>query len=119
MSTFWDTPEPGPTSTDVLSYLGGNDASTDPDLLDLAAARLPVIRTYVQSLTRGNGFDQNGDPDASLQAVITTAAAREVNADPGVQREELGGFSRYFGPNVCEFSLREMLIINSYRRRAC
>lgn len=106
-----------PTSSDVLDYLASG-ASTEPYLLDLAAARVPIVTTYVRALTRGQGF-VNGEPNDELAAVITTAAAREINISPGIQREELGTYNAYYGPNASEFSLRELMIIRSYRRMAC
>ncbi|HEY2299007.1 MAG TPA: hypothetical protein VGH43_14835, partial [Jatrophihabitans sp.] len=116
VGTFEVLPEGKVPNVDrVLAYLGEDQA--DPDLLTLAAARLPVVLAFVKSYTRGQGFTADGIPDDALSAVIIAAAARELNTEQGLQRQEIGTTSYYYGPNPQDFTLRELLIMNGYRRR--
>ena len=95
---------------DVADYLGQADESPYGEVL-------PVVMAFVRNFTRGRGFDPEGRPNIDLWAVCVTAAAREVNIRDhhGLQREEVGSYSVYLGPNSSDFSTRELAVMRSYR----
>lgn len=107
-----------PTGSAVLDYVG-NDAATDPQMLDLVSSRLPIVTVFAKAYTRGNGFT-DGVPNEELAAVITTAAAREISVESlGATREQIGEhYSVFYATDPCNWTLRELSVLNSYRRRA-
>lgn len=101
------------TAADVQAFLGRSDAQT----LALAQVDLPLVTEFVRAYTRGVGFDTDGNPDAALSAVITTATARLVQNPTSVKSATTGTESRSF--TVFDgFNLVEQIVLNNYRRRA-
>jgi hypothetical protein len=80
-----------PLPTDVAGFLGRGE---NPSILSLAGEHLPIVTTFVRAYTRGNGFDETGDPSDDLAAVIVTATARLLDNPTLTKSETVGAFSR-------------------------
>ncbi len=103
-----------PLPEDVASFLGrGGDVT----VLSLADQHLPIVTAFVRAYTRGNGFDETGDPGDDLAAVIVTATARLVNNPTNRGPSTAGPFSET--PGVFNgFTLPELAVLHLYRRRS-
>ncbi len=97
---------------DVADFLGLSDDTT---LVAQAGEAATVITALAKSYTRGNGFDETGDPLEDVAAVITTAAARLV-ANPEQIDSAVGGVRT--GKGFAGWSLAETFVLNRYRKRA-
>lgn len=100
-----------PTAQQVAAFLGRGD---DVELLDLAEEHLPIVATFVEAYTRGQGFT-DGSPGEDLDAVILTATARMVTNPTADQREQLDTYHRV--PAVAGWTLPELAVLHRYRRR--
>lgn len=88
--------------------------------LDTAKAVLSmkVAADVAHSYTRGAGFDPlTGEPGDDLAAVILTAAGRLYGNPQQHSSEQLGGMAARYGV-FDGWSLHELAVLNSYRRRA-
>ena len=103
-------------SEQVCLFLGRPD---DTALTASAQQAIPIITTMVKGCTRGNGFDQWGDPTEELEAVIVTAAARLVT-NPGQIAHDLaaGPFTQSLRGGFTGWTLAELAILNRYRKLA-
>lgn len=101
-----------PTGADVAAFLGQGD---NQGLVALAQGHVDVLTAMARAYTRDNGFDEFGEPNEELVAVITTAAARLVS-NPSQLASEAGPFSIRGG--FTGWSLAELVVLNRYRRRA-
>lgn len=106
-------PEPValPTGLDVVNFLGRRG---DPPLLALATAHVKVTTAFVRGYTRGRGFDDD-EVAEDLRAVIVAATARLVVNPAQVEREAADSY-QVVG-SFRGFTLPELAILHSYRRR--
>lgn len=75
-----------------------------------------IVTEMVRAYVRGNGFDEYGDPNESLGAVIVSASAR-LMANPELTRQQTAGpFSISHG-TFNGWTLPELAILHTYRRR--
>lgn len=103
-----------PTATQVAEYLGRGDES---DLVALAGVHLPIVTEWVKAYTRGVGFDEVGDPEGPVAAVITAATARLTNNPDGTVTVAVDDYQTR--KTVFEgFNLIERAILDGYRRKA-
>ena len=102
-----------PLSEDVANFLGRGG---DENVLSLAGEHLPIVTAFVRAYTRGNGFDELGEPVDELAVVITTATARLVLNPSNRGPSTAGPFSET--PGVFNgFTLPELAVLHLYRRR--
>lgn len=101
---------------DVAKFLGRGD---DEECIALAGVHLPVVATFVEAYTRGQGFDLvgiNSIPNRMVRSVIITATSRTVGNPEQVKRYQAGDYSET--PATLEgFTLPELAVLNLYRRR--
>lgn len=96
----------------VAAWLGW---STD-DQLQRASFYAHIVCVYVDGYTRGRGFNADGNPDARLQRVIVSAAARLARNPDGLRRLDIDNVSESL--TVFQgFHLAELAVLNNYRRR--
>jgi len=114
-------PIANPTSlvgSDVAEFLG---RAGDAGLAALAEEHLPVIAQLVRSYTRGRGFEDSAAVPADLLSVILTATARLVGNPRQLARDALGilgEFTREHTGAFAGWTLAELMVLNSYRRRS-
>jgi hypothetical protein len=102
------------TAADVAGYLGRGD---ETDLVALAGAHLPIVTEWVRAYTRGVGFDEVGDPEGPVAAVITAATARLTNNPDGTITVSVDDYQTR--KTVFEgFNLIERAVLDGYRRKA-
>lgn len=88
-----------------------------PGWLKKVEETLGIVLLMVRSYTRGVGFDESGDPNDALGAVIITCTAR-LSANPELQRQSTQGpFSVTHGL-FNGWTLPELAVLNAYRKRA-
>lgn len=97
------------TGEDVASFLGQGD---DPSLVALASQHAAIIAALARAYTRGRGFDEAGNPNDEISAVITTAAARMV-ANPEQLDSVVGAVGVRGG--FKGWNLAELFVLNRYR----
>lgn len=108
---------PTPHDPLVASLVAFLNAKDDPEMIALAEAHLPIVTTFVKSYTRGQGFDQFGNPNKDMESVIITAGARLVVNPEQAIRVQIGDYSET--PAVFNgFTLAELAVLNRYRRRS-
>lgn len=80
---------------------------------------MPLVAAFARAYTRGRGFDVDGEPNAEVAAVITTASARlgSNTAQTSTSRTE-GGVTREQRSWFTGWTLAELAVLNRYRRRA-
>ena len=102
-----------PTAADVARFLGqGGDTS----LVALAGEHLPIITAWVSTYTRGVGFDQQGDPNDAVAAVIVAATARLTQNPEGKITVAIDDYSARM--TVFEgFSIIERMVLDGFRRK--
>lgn len=99
---------------DVAEFLG---RGSDPKVLALAEAHLPLVYAFVRAYTRGGGFSDDVGPGDDVRAVIITACARLVTNPEQVSAYTIGDVSER--PAVLNgFTLPELAVLHRYRRRA-
>lgn len=102
------------TGQDVAAYLGRGD---DTELVALAGQHVLIVAAMARAYTRGQGFESDGEPKADVAAVITTATARMVVNPEQTKRYQVGDYSE--APAVFQgWTLAELFVLNSYRKRA-
>lgn len=107
-------PEPGtaPLVASVLAFLG---LPENLETVALATQHVRVVTTFVRNYVRGNGFTETG-PNADLEDVVVSAAARYVVNPQQLTRQNLGnqavGYASLEG-----FTLAEKAVLHRYRRR--
>lgn len=101
-----------PTAQQVAAFLGRGD---DVQLVDLAEEHLPIVATFVEAYTRGQGFT-DGVPGDDLEAVILTATARMVTNPTGVRTEGIDDYSVTHA-TVNGWTLPELAVLHRWRRR--
>lgn len=97
----------------VAKFLGEGD---NPDVLALAEEHLRVVTTFVKAYTRGNGFDEAGDPGDDLRDVIIAVTARYMVNPQQHLREQIGTQSVTYA-RLDGFTLPEQAVLHRYRRR--
>ena len=102
-----------PTAQEVADYLGRGD---DANVVALAGTHLPIVTATVERYVRGRGFEF-GIPDEALAAVIVSSAARSVVNPSLTEYQATGPFMIREG-TFKGWTLPELAILNSYRRRA-
>ena len=100
------------TATDLAAHL-----QTDVDTATAVLA-LKVATDVVFTYTRGQGFNAvTGAPGDDLAAVVLTTAGRVYANPTHAQQETIDDYSvRFAGFNG--WSLSELAVLNTYRRRA-
>ena len=100
------------TATDLAASLQQDlDTATATLCLKIAA---DVAHTY----TRGAGFDPiTGDPGDDLAAVILTSAGRGYVNPTHAQQETIDDYTVRFA-GFSGWTLSELAVLNTYRRRA-
>lgn len=110
---------PAPTGQDVADFLG---RPTDTDLADLADVQLRHLAALAKSYCRGAGWaGWPADLPDDLGAVLVGAVARLTgNPEQYVRREvSVGGeLSQALTGGFAGWTLAELTVLNSYRRRA-
>ena len=76
---------------------------------------VPLITSIVKSYTRGRGFDEDGEPNAEIAAVIAPRR-RGCSRTPSSSPYDVGAVSMRGGFNG--FNLAELAVLNRYRKRA-
>ena len=100
------------TGAQVAEFLNKEDPATEGH----ADKVVPVVATMVKSYVRGGiGWT----PNAELESVIITAAARLMTT-PGQVPVDLGAgdFSQSLRGSFTGWSTAELAVLNRYRRRA-
>lgn len=106
------------SGTDVAAFLGQGD---NLELVALADQHATIISAMAQAYTRGQGFDDSGNPGDDLAAVITTATARLVTHPDQVPSKTQTAGSMSMAENGAGFTgwtLAELFVLNRYRKRA-
>lgn len=107
-----------PIPEDVAGFLGR--PVDDPATIALAAEHLPVVTAMVRAYVRGRGFTagEQGDEPADDLALVIIASTARLTANPEMLAlETTGPFTRRQG--VFEgWTLPELAILHTYRRRA-
>lgn len=101
------------TGPDVADFLGQGD---DADVVALAWLHVPLVTAIVRTYTRNKGFTSDG-PSDSLAAVIITASARLIT-NPAQAREERIGDYAVTPATFDGFTLPELMVLNTYRKRS-
>ncbi len=107
----------GISGDDVVNFLGRGD---DEGLVTLAEEHLPVIAAFARNHTRGRGFTAEGIA-SDLLAVILTATARLVVNPSQITRQAVGVNGEVSQETVGAFAgwtIAELMVLNSYRRRS-
>lgn len=105
---------PIPDGADIASFLGRQN---DPRFVDLCSQHVYITAQFVRGYVRGQGFTLNGtECEEDLASVITTAASRLVINPGQVEREGADGWYAVGAFNG--FTLPELAILHSYRRRS-
>lgn len=100
-----------PTAQDVADFLGQGDDAT---VVALAGEHLPIITAMATAYTRGRGFTE-GEPNAEIAAVITTATAR-LMANPDQLQYRVGNVS--YQSSFQGWTLAETFVLNRFRKKA-
>ena len=99
-------------------------AEVEPADVDLIAAGntaaiVPIITAMAKAYTRNNGFDDYGEPNDAIAAVITTAAVRFLgNPAQTVGVQTAGPFTLDRRSSFTGWTLAELFVLNRYRKRA-
>lgn len=103
-----------PTGADVIRHAGLD--TEDAELVALADRQVQSTLTLAWVHTRGVGFHPS-EPECTqaLWQVAVSAAARATVNPTEARRTEVGGFSVLHGETG--WSLRELAVLNSFRRR--
>lgn len=108
-----------PSPAQVAAFLGRVlDPEEDPDDAAALQAVIDVTVTAARSHTRGVGFTDDGKMRDDIAAAVLTAAARTYNSSPGILREEIGNYSVLYEAGATNWTVRETVCLNSYRRTA-
>lgn len=85
----------------------------------MADAAIPLLTAFARAYTRGRGFDEDGEPNEEIAAVITTASARfgSNTAQTSTSRTE-GEVTREQRTWFTGWTLAETFVLNRYRKRA-
>lgn len=109
------------TGQQVADFLG---QGTDGGTVALAGEHLRIVAALVRNYTRGQAFatpegEATGEPYAypDVAAVLVTATARSMSNPEQAVREQLADYSIVY-PVLHGFTLPELIVLNSYRRRA-
>jgi HK97 family phage major capsid protein len=87
--------------------------NTDAELV------IPIVTAMAKAYTRGRGFDEVGDPNEELAAVIITAAARlTANGRQLGVRDKVDNVEREYRSGFNGWTLAEQAVLNRYRVRA-
>lgn len=97
---------------DVADFLGQGD---DDTVIALAGQHLTIITAMAQAYTRGNGFDDLGEPKDDVAAVLVTATAR-LMGNPDQTNYRVGNIS--YQSHFQGWTLAETFVLNRYRRTA-
>lgn len=103
-----------PDGDTVAAFLGQPDQDR---VIAMAKEHVPIVAAMARSYTRGQGFDDQGDPYEDVAAVITTATARLVT-NPGLTTSESAGAMSTQQRTWDGWTLAETFVLNRYRKRA-
>ncbi len=104
---------PAPTALDVLAF-AGEAGSTD--LLPTVEAQLPAVAAMVKAYTRGRGFTADV-PGDDVAHVIVSTCARLIHNPAGLRSLSVGQLTYAYG-TFTGWTLPELAVLNTYRRRA-
>lgn len=94
------------------------DDLLDPDNFH-AGTVVPLITQMTKAYTRGRGFDEYGEPNEDLAAVIVVATARlAANGAQISHSMTVGEFGLDVRGGFTGWSLAELAVLNRYRVRA-
>lgn len=80
------------------------------------AAVLPIIKVMAKAYTRGRGFDENGEANEEIGAVIATASARLAANPTGLMSKRVDDVEyRYSLASSFSWTLAELAVLNRYR----
>ncbi|MBX9642118.1 MAG: hypothetical protein K2X97_21060 [Mycobacteriaceae bacterium] len=83
------------------------------------AAAIPIITAMAKSYTRGRGFNDAGEPNDEIAAVITTASARLAdNPRQSSLNHTMADFASDHRTFFNGWTLAEQFVLNRYRVRA-
>lgn len=102
------------TPNELIKFTG----ATGPEVEQQAATALGMAESLVSVYTRGrHKRGENFRP--GIETVITTVAAR-ILANPQFiqEREQIGPYTYFRGEGFTGFTLAELAVLNSYRKRA-
>ena len=101
------------TATDVSPFLGS--APAGPESVE---ASLDAVRSMVRRYTRGRGFDASGVlMDEDLAVVVVSSAAR-LAVNPALNKQMTSGPFAVTPGIFSGWTLAELVILNSYRKRS-
>lgn len=98
--------------SDVLRLIGRED---DRELEEQTDELLTVVTAMARAYTRGGGFNEFGDPNQEVAAVIKAGTLRLL-ANPEQLRYQAG--SVQINDSFRGWTLAESYVLNRYRRRA-
>ena len=105
-----------PTPADVAAFVGVT--SPGEGWTAKASSTIGIVEQMVRAYVRGNGFDELGEPNDALAAVIVTATAR-LMANPELTRQQSAGPYSITHGLFNGWTLPEIAVLHGYRRRAC
>lgn len=99
-------------SDEVVALLGDHPTGA----VDAAIAQITVM---AKAYTRGRGFDEDGEPNEEISAVITTASARLAANGTGNQwRKRVDDVEVEYRSSFQGWTLAELAVLNRYRATA-
>lgn len=104
-----------PTSSGLGAFLG---RTVTPEQ---GAAVLEVVTAMARAYTRNVGFDEDGEPNEEIGAVILSCSARLIAPSPNAQldvSESHGPSSVRVSGSPVGFSVTELMVLNRYRQRS-
>lgn len=102
------------TAAAVAKFLGRGD---DTSLVALAGEHLPIITAWVNSYTRGVGFEYGVPDDPAIEAVIIAATARLAQNPAGEVTVSIDDYN--VRKTVFDgFTMLERLVLDGFRRKA-
>ena len=97
----------------------------DPDVVDRltddrspspAENVIPIVTALATAYTRGRGFDEDGEPNDELAAVVMTAAARlAANGSQLGMRKKVDDVEYEWRTGFTGWTLAELAVLNRYR----
>lgn len=101
------------TGADVVAFLG--DAATEA----VGVLAVQAVTLQARAYTRGEGFDDDGNPNDEIAAAILTAACRLARNPGGLSySESMGPFAQDVRGAFAGFTLNELATLDRYRVHA-
>lgn len=102
-----------PTAVQVAAFAGEAD---NEHWLEVAQAQLPAVAAMVKAYTRGRGFTGN-EPAEDVGHVIVAMTARLIHNPAWLRSLSMGELTYAYG-TFTGWTLPELAVLNTYRRRA-